>query len=147
MATNLQSPIEQRNLHNYLSAKAAFNAGDIPTCIGYYALDHQIRSQDLGKGREFIEQFLSSFREDWPDVQVVTERTVVKDDWLAAWCSTSATHAKTIWEIPPTHQRITTTFWEMHRFGPDGMIEESWNLIDGLSIMKQIGFPSAADGR
>jgi hypothetical protein len=39
----------------------------------------------------------------------------------------------------PTHRTIETTFWDLHRFDAEGLIVESWNLMDGLSIMRQIG--------
>ena len=34
---------------------------------------------------------------------------------------------------------IETTFWNLHRFNADGQIAETWNLMDGFSIMRQLG--------
>lgn len=131
--------VEHRNLQNYLAAKAAFNADDIEGCMAFYAIDHQIRSQQTDKGRHHIERFLTSLKNDWPDVRVEVERTVVQEDWLAAWCTTIATHQKQVWGVDPTGKKITTTFWEMHRFDGSGKIAETWNLIDAARILQQLG--------
>jgi predicted ester cyclase len=39
----------------------------------------------------------------------------------------------------PTNRQVQATFWDMHRFGADGRIVETWNLIDSLAIMQQLG--------
>ncbi|WP_170303654.1 ester cyclase [Reyranella soli] len=41
--------------------------------------------------------------------------------------------------IAPTNRRVQTTFWALHRFDEDGRIVETWNLIDSLAIMQQLG--------
>jgi steroid delta-isomerase-like uncharacterized protein len=130
--------LERRNLRSFLAAKAAFNEKDISRCMTFYAPDHHIRSQPSGPGREHIARFLSLLQESWSDLNVTVERAITQDDWLAAWCSVTATHSRTVHGIPPTHRCIATTFWEMHRFNADGLIAESWNLIDGLAILQQL---------
>jgi hypothetical protein len=41
----------------------------------------------------------------------------------------------------PTNRRIESVFWDLHRFDADGLIVESWNLMDGLSILQQLKAP------
>jgi hypothetical protein len=36
-------------------------------------------------------------------------------------------------------QKITATFWDLHLFDEDDLIIETWNLMDNLAIMQQIG--------
>jgi predicted ester cyclase len=36
------------------------------------------------------------------------------------------------------NRRIETTFWDLHRFNRDGLIAETWNIIDRLAIMQQL---------
>lgn len=36
-------------------------------------------------------------------------------------------------------KRIETTFWDLHRFDSDGLIIETWNLMDSISVMQQLG--------
>ena len=129
----------ERNKDNYLQAKAAFNRKDMAGCMSYYALDHQMRSRDVGPGRQHIERFLSSMHESWPDLVIVVEHAVAQDDWVAGRCTTTATHAKPMMGAAPTNRRVQATFWDMHRFDADGRIVETWNLMDSLAIMQQLG--------
>jgi predicted ester cyclase len=131
--------ISSRNKENYLKAKAAFNRKDIAGCMSYYAPDHHIRSRDVGPGRQHIERLLSSMHESWPDLVIVVEHVVAEDDWVVGRCTTTATHVKTVMGAAPTNQQVRATFWDMHRFDADGRIVETWNLMDSLAIMQQLG--------
>jgi len=62
-----------------------------------------------------------------------------EDDWVAGRCTTTATHAKTVMGVAPTNRQVQATFWDMHRFDADGHIVETWNLLDSLAIMQQLG--------
>ena len=134
-----QRAISSRNKENYLKAKAAFNRKDMAGCMSYYAPDHHIRSRDVGPGRQHIERFLSSMHESWPDLVIVVEHAVAEDDWVVGRCTTTATHAKTVMGAAPTNRQVQATFWDMHRFDADGRIVETWNLMDSLAIMQQLG--------
>ena len=139
MGERSKSDIPTRNKENYLKAKAAFNRKDIADCMSYYAEDHRIRSRDVGPGREHIERFLSSMHETWPDLVIVVEHAVAEGDWVMGRCTTTATHAKTVMGAAPTHRQVRATFWDMHRFDADGRIVETWNLMDSLAVMQQLG--------
>ena len=132
--------ISSRNKDNYLKAKAAFNQKDMDGCMSYYAEGHQMRSRDVGPGRQHIERFLSSMRETWPDLKIVVDHAVAEDDWVVGRCTTTATHAKTVMGAAPTNRKIQATFWDMHRFDAEGRIVETWNLVDSLAILQQLGF-------
>lgn len=128
-----------RNKDNYLKAKAAFNDGDLGRCMSYYAPDHQLRSRDVGPGRQHIEQALASTRESWPDLRIVVEHAVAEDDWVMGHCTTTATHTRPVMGVAPTGRRIEAAFWDLHRSDPQGRIVETWNLTDSLAIMQQLG--------
>jgi len=36
-------------------------------------------------------------------------------------------------------KKVSATFWDLHLFDEDGLIMETWNLIDNAAIMQQIG--------
>jgi predicted ester cyclase len=129
----------QRNKDNYLKAKVAFNAKDMAGCMSYYALDHQIRSRDVGPGREHIEQFLTSMHESWSDLKIVVDHAIAEGDWVAGLCTSTAKHTKPVMGVAATNKEVRTTFWDMHRFNEDGKIAETWNLMDSLAIMRQLG--------
>jgi predicted ester cyclase len=129
----------QRNKDNYLKAKAAFNEKDMAGCMSYYATDHQIRSQEVGPGREHIEQFLVAMHDNWSQLRIVVDHAIAEGDWVAGRCTSKAVHAKTIMGVAPTNQEVQTTFWDMHRFNAEGKIVETWNVMDSLAIMQQLG--------
>jgi predicted ester cyclase len=131
--------IELRNKENYLKAKAAFNQKDMAGCMSYYAPDHQIRSRDVGPGRQHIERLLSSMHDSWSELLILVEHAVAEDHWVAGRCIATAIHSKPVMGAAPTNRQIRTTFWDMHRFDDDGRIVETWNLIDSLAIMQQLG--------
>ena len=133
-----------RNKENYLKAKDAFNAKDMPGCMSYYALDHQIRSRPVGPGRQHIEQFLSSLHDNWSNLKIVVDHAVAEDDWVAGRCTTTAIHSKPVMGVAPTNREVRTTFWDMHRFDADGEIVETWNVLDSLAIMQQLGLVPAS---
>jgi predicted ester cyclase len=41
--------------------------------------------------------------------------------------------------VPATGKKIVTSFWDLHRFDEDGLIAQTWNLMDSLAIMQQLG--------
>lgn len=143
MSDDDRSSKELRNVRNYRDAKAAFNEHNLEACLAFYATDHQVHSQAAESGAIHIKHFLRAMHIDWPDIKIEVERIVAEGDWLAAWCTATATHAKLVWGVPPTHRMITTTFWEFHRFNDLGVIAETWNLIDSLTILQQLGLVPA----
>ncbi len=137
---NLQAmKIAERNKDNYLKAKAAFNAGDIAGCMQYYSHDHQIMSRKSEKGRHEIENFLRGMHENWTDLQVIVEHAVAEGDWVMGRSRSIATHTKPVLGVPPTGKSVETTFWDLHRFNDQGLIVETWNLMDNVAVMQQLG--------
>jgi len=138
--TNLDSTaIANRNRSSYLKAKDAFNQKDIDLCVSFYSLDHQIMSRPSPKGRQAIQTFFEESHQTWPDIQIVVEHIVAEGSWVMGRSVTTATHTKALMGVMPTHKQIETTFWDLHRFNEDGLIVETWNLMDALAIMSQLG--------
>jgi predicted ester cyclase len=139
MTDALNQSNAQRNKDSYLKAKAAFNEKDMAVCMSYYALDHQIRSREVGPGREHIEQFLAAMHDNWSDLKIIVDHAVAEGDWVAGRCSSTAIHSKPVMGVAPTNKVVKTTFWDMHRFNSEGKISETWNVMDSLAIMQQLG--------
>jgi predicted ester cyclase len=134
----------ERNKSNYLKAKDAFNRRDLDACLAFYATDHQIMSRPSPKGRDQIKAFFAGSHQTWPDIQIVVEHVLAENDWVMGRSVTTATHTTSAYGIEPTFKRVETTFWDLHRFDENGLIVETWNLMDGLAIMSQLGVvPSA----
>ena len=135
----MKTETAERNKANYLKAKEAFNQKRLDQCILFYAHDHVVRSKPSEKGREVIQNFLEGLHQQWPDIQIAVEHAVAEDDWVMGRSVATATHSQSVLGVAPTGNRITATFWDLHRFDDDGLIVETWNLMDSLAIMRQIG--------
>lgn len=131
--------IAARNKQNYLDAKTAFNDKRIDDCIRFYAADHKIRSKQSAKGRDEIRKFFESMHQSWPDIHITVEHCVAEDNWVMGRSVATATHSQVVLGVQPTGKTITTTFWDLHLFDENGLIVETWNLMDNLAIMQQIG--------
>jgi predicted ester cyclase len=131
--------IAARNKENYLKAKEAFNNKRVDECVLFYAADHEVKSKQSEKGREGIQKFLEGLHQTWPDIQVTVEHVVAEDNWVMGRSVATATHSQVVLGIQPTDKKITATFWDLHLFDEDGLIIETWNLMDNLAIMQQIG--------
>ena len=55
----------------------------------------------------------------------------------------TATHTKAVFGVPPTNKKIEAIFWDLHRFNDEGLIVETWNMMDNLAIMQQLGLTPA----
>jgi predicted ester cyclase len=131
--------IAARNKESYLRAKAAFNNKRVDECILFYAKNHEVKSKQSEKGRDGIRKFLEGLHQTWPDIQITVEHSVAEDNWVMGRSVATATHSQVVLGIQPTHKIITATFWDLHLFDEDGLIIETWNLMDNLAIMQQIG--------
>lgn len=129
----------QRNKANYLKAKELFNQNKIDECVLYYAEDHVVKSKPSEKGRGTIKAFLSELHQTWTDIQITVEHVVAEDDWVMGRSVATATHSQMVLGVPPTNKQIVATFWDLHLFNDEGLIIETWNLMDSLAIMQQLG--------
>jgi len=132
--------IAARNKNNYLKAKEAFNNKRVDECILFYAPNHEVKSKQSEKGRDGIQKFLEGLHQTWPGIQVTVEHAVAEDNWVMGRSVATATHSQVVLGTQPTGKLITATFWDLHLFDEDGLIIETWNLMDNLAIMQQIGF-------
>lgn len=131
--------IAARNKAHYLKAKEAFNNKRVDECILFYSPDHEVKSKPSEKGREVIQAFLEGLHQTWPDIQITVEHAVAEDNWVMGRSVANATHSNVVLGIQPTGKKVTATFWDLHHFDEDGLIIETWNLMDNLAIMQQIG--------
>lgn len=139
MITPDKNETAARNKENYLKAKEAFNDKRIDECIQFYAPDHEVKSKPSEKGRDVIKTFLEGLHQAWPDIEITVEHCVAEDNWVMGRSVATATHSQVVLGVQPTGRKVTATFWDLHRFDGDGLIIETWNLMDNLAIMQQIG--------
>ena len=82
---------------------------------------------------------MEGLHQTWPDIQITVEHSVAEDNWVMGRSVATETHTYVVLGIEPTHKKITATFWDLHLFDENGLIIETWNLMDNLAIMQQIG--------
>lgn len=132
-------PPNTRNKANYVAAKAAYNARELDPCLAFYAPEHQIMSRPASPGREHIRAFLEGTLAAWPDLRLEVAQVVAEDDWVMGRCVATATHTTPVMGVPATGKKVVTTFWDLHRFDEAGLIVQTWNLMDSLTLMQQLG--------
>jgi predicted ester cyclase len=136
--------LHARNKASYLAAKAAYNARELDRCLAFYAPEHQIMSRPTPPGRQHIRAFLEETFVGWPDLRLEVAQVVAEDDWVMGRCVATATHSTSVMRIPPTGKQVVTTFWDLHRFDEGGLIVQTWNLMDSLALMHQLGLLPAS---
>lgn len=82
--------------------------------------------------------FLNTFK-IWPDVKVRVEQIVAEGDRVMARCVTWATHTSEVMGVKPTNKKIEVSYWSSYRYNKDGLITESWNMLDNAALMQQLG--------
>jgi predicted ester cyclase len=137
-ATDARLP-NARNKANYIAAKVAYNARELDQCLAFYAREHQIMSRPAPPGREHIRAFLEGTLAGWPDLRLEVAQVVAEDNWVMGRCVATATHTTAVMGVPPTGKQVVTTFWDLHRFDEAGLIAQTWNLMDSLALMHQLG--------
>jgi predicted ester cyclase len=133
------APRNARNKSSYIAAKAAFNARDLDLCLTFYSREHQIMSRPAPPGREHIRAFLEETLASWPDLRLEVAQVVAEDDWVMGRSVATATQTMPVMGVPPTGKPVVTTFWDLHRFDDAGLIVQTWNLMDGVAMMQQLG--------
>ena len=89
-------------------------------------------------GPEGFKPFFESFRNTFPDLQIVVEDTVVEGDKIAARCSVRGTHAGEGLGVAATNQPVVFTGMTIVRV-KDGKIVEAWNNFDFMAMFQQMG--------
>ena len=94
-------------------------------------------------GREGPKEVLASFRTAFPDIHWVIEEMVAEGDKVFSRFTWSGTHRAEFFGVPATGKQITVKGTVIDRV-LDGKMVDSRILMDGLSMMTQLGvFPTA----
>jgi steroid delta-isomerase-like uncharacterized protein len=90
------------------------------------------------RGPAGFRPFFSSFREAFPDIEVVVEDVIAEGDKLAARCSVRAKHQGDTLGFRATGRPIEITGMTFARVR-DGKIVEAWNNFDFMALFQQLG--------
>ena len=91
------------------------------------------------RGYEQAKQFVSTFLEAFPDINISVEDVIAEGDQVVSRYTIRGTHQGETEEFgPPTGRQMELEGITIHRF-EDGKIVEEWERYDNLSALQQLG--------
>jgi steroid delta-isomerase-like uncharacterized protein len=105
---------------------------------------HQSDGTTSERGPEDVKRFMGEFRQAFPDFHSVIEDQIAEGDKVVTRWKITGTHQGEFRGIAPTGNRITVTGIGIFRFSEEGKVVESWDSMDQLGMMQQMGVISAA---
>jgi steroid delta-isomerase-like uncharacterized protein len=101
--------------------------------------------QDI-QGSEEAKQFVATFLEAFPDLNVTVEDEIAEGDKVVTRWTIRGTHQGELMGIAPTEKQIELKGITIHRFEGDKIAEE-WERYDNLGMMQQLGALPAQEGQ
>ena len=110
-----------------------------------YAEEYQRHAAGLPvvAGREAQRQLTASIRRGFPNIQFTIEDRFSGGDKLCVLWTARVTHQGEYMGIPATGRAVEVSGISIHRF-EGGKIRESWDAVDNLGMMQQLGLVPAA---
>jgi len=102
-------------------------------------LAHQSDGSTEERGPEDVKRFIGEFRQAFPDFRCVVEDQVAEGDRVVTRWRATGTHQGEFRGIAPTGNRIEVTGIGIFRFSDEGKVVESWDNMDQLGMMQQLG--------
>jgi steroid delta-isomerase-like uncharacterized protein len=89
-------------------------------------------------GPEELRQFLSMYRNAFPDMQFSIEDVIAEGDQVVVRWTLRGTHQGELMGIPPTNNQVTVTGMSIERVSGEKIVE-TWDNYDALGLMQQLG--------
>jgi steroid delta-isomerase-like uncharacterized protein len=102
-------------------------------------LSHQSDGTALDRGPEDVEKFVMEYRTAFSDIEDIVEDMIGEGDRVVTRWTLRATHTGEFRSIPATGKRITITGIGIFRFSEEGKVVESWDSLDELGMLRQLG--------
>jgi steroid delta-isomerase-like uncharacterized protein len=102
-------------------------------------LSHQSNGTVLERGPDDVKQFVTEYRSAFSDVENIVEDMIGEDDKVVNRWTLHVTHTGEFRGIPATGKRITITGIGIFRFSEEGKVVESWDSLDQLGMLQQLG--------
>jgi hypothetical protein len=139
-----QNHEEARNKAVFRRFHHALNSGDprfitrtIDQVVAPDALFHPSTPVDP-MGRQALEQLWTTLLHAFPDLHVETEDLIAEGDRIACRNTVTGTHQGDFQGLPPTGRSVSYHEMFVVRFA-DGLVAESWGVVDVLTQMRQLG--------
>ena len=102
-------------------------------------LSHQSDGTALERGPEDVKKFVMEYRTAFSDIEDIVEDMIGEGDRVVTRWTLRVTHTGEFRGIPATGKRITITGIGIFRFSEEGKVVESWDSLDQLGMLRQLG--------
>lgn len=94
-----------------------------------------------GKGRQGLKDGIRQVHRSVPDLKATVEDMIEEGDTIAVRLTIAGTHRGPMLGVAATDKPLSMRVHDIHRFGTDGMVLESWHIHieDWLSFLFQVG--------
>jgi predicted ester cyclase len=97
------------------------------------------RTRVKEKGDKVSIDFIGLVRKSMPDVKATVGDMIEEGDKIAVRLTIAGTHRGLLLGVTATDKPFSVRAHDIHRFGADGMVVESWHIEDWLSFLFQVG--------
>jgi steroid delta-isomerase-like uncharacterized protein len=118
-------------------AQSGHNLAAVDELFAADFIDHSV-PPGLPPSREGVKMQFSMFFDAFPDLHVVIHDQVAEGDEVVTRKTFHGTHQGDLMGIPPSGRPIAFDVIDILRL-KDGKITDHWNVVDQLSLMRQIG--------
>jgi steroid delta-isomerase-like uncharacterized protein len=118
----------------------AISSGNLDELSRVFApnvIDHD-PAPDQGAGPAGFQQFFTTLRSAFPDLNIKGETVVTDDDHVAIAYTITGTQQGDFLGVAPTGKHVSARGMQIARF-EGGKIVERWGSSDELGILKQLG--------
>ena len=105
-------------------------------------LSHQSDGTALERGSEDVKKFIMEYRTAFSEIEDIVEDMIGEGDRVVTRWTLRVTHTGEFRGIPATGKRITITGIGIFRFSQEGKVVESWDSLDQLGMLRQLGVPA-----
>ena len=104
---------------------------------------HDLAGGTEAHGPDGVKRLIAALRSAFPDIQTTVDDVISGGDRVVVRFTARGTHRGQFQGIAATGLEATWTGINIYRVA-DGQIQETWQLADGLGLLRQLG---AAPGR
>jgi steroid delta-isomerase-like uncharacterized protein len=118
-----------------------FIRGNLDKAEEFFAPDyvnHDPAASEDRRGPEELRQFLSMYRNAFPDMRFTIEDVIAEGDEVVVRWTLRGTQQGELMGISPTNNQVTVTGSSIERVSGDKIVE-TWDNYDALGLMQQLG--------
>ena len=99
--------------------------------------DYLVHPEEV-RGPDGLAQMVQAYRNAFPDLSVTIEQQFTEGDYVATRTTIRGRHDGELMGTPPSGRQVEFTGLTISRCR-DGKIEEEWELVDTVTLLRQVG--------